>query len=126
MLGSAELLDEAELLAGKVVPADKDNAEGVREDPRVCEELRGFADEGGRTSEFELKDGMLAPDVDKAAILAVCEGLNIRLEWATSIALSSEVARKVLREIGAIGTGLVEEDLTAWLLVLLELLELLV
>ena len=113
LVGASELLDEAELLAGRVAPADKGVAVSGCEDPGVCEERRGFAVEGGRTSEFELKDGMLAPDVDKAATLAVCEGPSIRLEWATSIALSSEVARKVPREIGAIGIGLVEEDPTA-------------
>jgi hypothetical protein len=49
----------------------------------------------------------------------VCDSPNIRLEWPASIALCSELARKVLNEIGASGMEELEKESMASLLELL-------
>jgi hypothetical protein len=49
----------------------------------------------------------------------VCDSPNIRLEWSASIALCSELARKVLNEIGAIGMEALEKGAKTLLVELL-------
>ena len=95
LLVTSKLLDGAGLLTGRVVLFDEGNGEGRCEDPSTCEELGGFADEGERAPELaerelaptNIENRMLAPAVDEADALAVCERPNMRLEGSASIAL---------------------------------------
>jgi hypothetical protein len=62
---------------------------------------------------------MILVCLDEVAVLALCEGSRIKLEWTTSITLWSEGARKVLKEVGLLEMGKVGGKCKTWLLELL-------